>query len=528
MEKENREISRRSFIKYATAGAAGVGDLGALDGFSSNKETIKGESEKIQVSKIMTADIVVVGGGASGLCAALQAGSDGAKVILLESASSLGGNSKGTEGLFAADSAMQKEAGIKILFREIIGSEQEYFHYITNALFWKDLMTASGPNINWLAQNGVRFSGKVDNYKGLGGQIKCYHWWEGKATPYLVEPLSAKAKEVGVNIMLNTAAKDLIMSNGKVTGVYATAYDKSTIQINSGAVILATGGYVDNNKMMEERGYDMSRIMVLGFSGHNGDGLRMAIAAGGRDVSEKKCFLKEPFAKGLGFMGNINQTILNSGSCLWVNQHAERYTNENCGVVHPGNRSNAVLSQTKSFCIFDQAILDYLDKNSSTTTVAKEGLISEVDKALAENKSQNIYKADSIEELAKKVGLAPDALEATIARYNSLCQQGVDDDFNKPKANMLAISKTPYYIIRQDLAFMASIGGIAINRNMQVINKKGEPIPGLYSAGVDGCELYGDTYTINVPGSAMAHCVYSGRTAAQNALKAMKAVGEKA
>lgn len=200
---------------------------------------------------------------------------------------------------------------------------------------------------------------------------------------------------------------------------------------------------------------------------------------------------------------------------MWVNEGAERYANENCGVIVPMCSVNAVHTQEKSFLIFDHALLESLAKNV-------KNLAEDVENAVTKCPSKNVYKADSYEELANKAGLDPNAFVATITRYNTLCKQGLDEDFNKPAEMMIALATPPYYIFRQDLTFWTSIGGIHTNRKMEVLDKSGGAIPGLYAAGTDGCELYRETYTINMPGSCNGNNVNSGRTAAKNAVATFK------
>jgi fumarate reductase flavoprotein subunit len=86
---------------------------------------------------------------------------------------------------------------------------------------------------------------------------------------------------------------------------------------------------------------------------------------------------------------------------------------------------------------------------------------------------------------------------------------------------MHELATAPYYIFRQDLSFWTSIGGIHTNRKMEVINEAGVPIPGLYAVGTDGCELYRETYTMNVPASCNGNNCNSGRTAAKNAVASL-------
>lgn len=509
MSDQKFEISRRSFIKGAAAGAVGIATIGVLGGCSSQENEA---GETLNVSETISTDIVVVGSGSSGICATVQAAELGADVILLESNSVLGGNGALTEGMFAIGSSLQKETGVgtDITFKEVIATEQEFFNYRVNALFWKDLVENSADNLDWLIKNGVKFSGVVDNYYGLG-KIPVFHWFlDGKGKNF-IEPMAAKAEEMGVKIMMKTPAADLIVDNGKVVGIYAKKEDDTLIQINCKAVILASGGYANNQEMMEARGYDMTYTINQGNPGHNGDGLRMATAAGGADVSLQRCFLREPYSHGIHFFGTMTQAIHRGGPFLWVNQDAERYTNENCGAFTPGNNSNAVHTQAKSFLIFDRALLESLAQNV-------ENLIEDVEDAVAKCPGDNIYKADTYVELAQKAGLDPEVLAATVSRYNTLCRKGLDEDFNKPAEKMIELATAPYYIFRQDLSFWTSIGGIHTNRKMEVINEAGVPIPGLYAVGTDGCELYRETYTMNVPASCNGNNCNSGRTASKNAV----------
>ena len=108
------------------------------------------------------------------------------------------------------------------------------------------------------------------------------------------------------------------------------------------------------------------------------------------------------------------------------------------------------------------------------------------------------------------------ALEATVARYNEFCHNGLDEDFDKEAEYMAPIETPPFYIFRQDMSFWTSIGGIDTDRQMRVVNVKGEPVPGLYAVGTDGCQLYRETYMMNIPASCQGNNVNSGRIAAQH------------
>jgi fumarate reductase flavoprotein subunit len=196
---------------------------------------------------------------------------------------------------------------------------------------------------------------------------------------------------------------------------------------------------------------------------------------------------------------------------MWVNESGERFANENCNAVVNQISVNAHHSQKLTYVILDQSIVE-----SINTTV--ENFKDTFEAALTDNPGNNFFKADTIEELAATVDIEPAKLADTIDRYNAFCKQGLDEDYNKPAEMLIAIETAPYYIVRNDFCFWTSIGGINSNRKMEAINENGEAIPGLYAVGTDGCELYRETYTINVPGSCNGNNVNSGRTAARNAV----------
>ena len=225
----SNEINRREFLKK-TALVSVLG-AGFLAGCSPKVQSEAGKdtpmaqgASNAPVSETQNVDIVVVGGGNSGLAAAVQASLLGAKVVVLESQGATGGNGYGTEGIFGIGSKLAKAANVSVNPQDIIIPTIKYFENRINPLFWKDMVVASGANVDWLQENGVQFEGKVDSYAPLG-VFPTFHWWkDGKGKNYL-EPMTAKAQALGANILKNTSGKDLIVENGKVVGITATKSD---------------------------------------------------------------------------------------------------------------------------------------------------------------------------------------------------------------------------------------------------------------------------------------------------------------
>ena len=466
-----------------------------------------------QVTETLDCDIVVVGAGISGLAAAVQAGEGGAKVVLLEVSDSIGGNGKGTEGMFGVNSSLQKEQGIEVAFSTIINNELKAFNYKIDTTFWRDQYDNAGDNLDWLIANGVKFSGVVDNY-GVG-RVPTFHWYESNASECYVAPMEAKALEYGVEIRCESRAQELIQADdGAVTGVLATTPD-GVLQVNAKAVILASGGFASSPDKMEHQGIIVANSILNGSPYNVGDGLDMALAAGAFDNRLVTCFLTNALVGGLSFFLGIR--LGGDGNSMWVNQEAVRYTDENCAAVSDGCCSNAVSFQKDSYMICDEEILGIMHDAWAQDTFDDFDVKGEV-AACLEQGSDTIFKADTIEELAEAVGIDAAGLAAAVERYNGFCDAGEDEDFGKDPAMLHAIRTAPFYALKQKCCYGTSMGGILVNRNYQVLTQAREAIPGLYAVGTDSCMLYYGTYTIEVPSSIGGCNLNSGRMAAKHAL----------
>ncbi len=119
------------------------------------------------------------------------------------------------------------------------------------------------------------------------------------------------------------------------------------------------------------------------------------------------------------------------------------------------------------------------------------------------------------------MGADPDVMTAEVAKYNTLCHAGVDTRFYKPKF-LLPVERAPFFAIRMEPAVIITMGGIAINDNMQVVDEDGRPIPGLYSVGCDAGGLFGESYALTVPGAGCGFALTSGWLAADHIADVLK------
>ena len=491
------------------------GDVEALK--AAVKEAVEGQTIE------MTADVAVIGAGPSGLAAAVEAAESGLSVVLVEKKGFLGGNVSGTEGMFGYGSQMQADAGVELPALPIlIEEEMAYTNYRSDALLWKNMLLASGENIDWLQAHGVEYD-RVDTYEDAS-LFKCFHWWPNRGGASYAQAMSDSVAALGVEVLVNTPAYKLIEDNGTVTGVLARNVETNDeYVINAKAVILCTGGLSNNKELMAEMtGQDTT--YTLSQSPSVGDGLRMAVEVGAGTTPV--CALNFPYVCGIDPM-NADYTNGFAGAayqCLpIVNQNGERFYNESvfakyfCALY-----LNAISTQQHSYVLIDQDTVDRFENGEGIShgfVFSRPGdqlpnFSSNLDEAVKVDPLHN-KKADTLEGLAAEIGCDPAVLQATVDRYNEFAAKGVDDDFGKDPEDLKPIGPGPYYGIELCRFYVTSIGGINIDIDNRVLTADNVPIPGLYSAGVDSCELYQETYNYQLSGGMMAYNTYSGRNAVQ-------------
>lgn len=524
MNGEDGLFNRRQFlgalgVGAATAIAGGLVACSSKEKVGEDGQTDAGAEENFEVSEELSVDIVVVGAGNSGLTATVQAAELGADTLLIEVNRTPGVN---TEGIFGVNSHYQREQGIDITMAEVIQKEQVFFNYRVNALFWKDMVSSSGNNIDWLESHGVLFSGQVDNYHNMG-HIPVFHWFVDGKGSNLTTPLATAAQELGAQILFETRGHKLIVENGLVKGIYAQKTDGTYLKANSKAVILASGGFIGDIERMAGLGIPEEDVAAL-VIGRVGDGIDMSIEVGGADRSAKSCFLREASFIGQGWLKPLPDFAIYSGRPIWVNENGERFCNELCSKEASGCVTNAQYTQHEKYALWGQAAYD--DASADVKAAMDDALAGLVASTTGGEAKQvddpPLKKYDTIETLCSATGFDLATVQQTLSIYNAYCDAGRDDDFGKDTASLVRIDP-PFYFGRFNAMNMQSIGGIVTNRKMEVVDKDNTPILGLYAIGTDSCMLYGETYTISVPASCNANNINSGRTAARNAVTYLSA-----
>mgnify|MGYP003361742934 CR=1 FL=1 len=483
-----------------------------------------------KIDKTIETDLVIVGSGISGLSAAVQAGQDGVKAIVLEKNGFVGGNGSGVEGMMGAETKMQKDAGITFKKEEVVKNELETIQYQADGSFWVDLVDHTADNIDWLIKQGVKFD-RVDDYHHTC-PLPTFHWFEGgRGAIGYVPYMKQRAEELGVKIYTSSPVTGLIFDGKIARGVYATI-DDQIVEVNAKAVIFASGGFGQNRELIKKEGWNIDNMLFVGMTGSTGDAYRMSRAVGAKDTLQNSAPLITNFVQALP-LGN-GRDLLAGGPALWVNQDGVRFTDESITDRNAILQSQPFKSIKNGYLVFSRDMFakyeDNLQNLSKEEQKSMKGIdemnhhdskeaLEILDDSVKTNKGNSLFTADSLEELADKVGLPKDDFVNEVKRYNEFCHNGEDREFGKDKKYLEPIEGGPYYIARLDQSLAISIGGIGENRRFEVIDDNWNKISGLYAAGIDSAMQYKSIYTINLGGSCCAHCVNSGRYSVMNAEK---------
>ncbi len=451
-----------------------------------------------------TYDVVVVGGGLSGLTAACSAAKAGAKTALLEKQAFLGGTT-----MLATGTIRYADEGDGAGMVQAILDEGEPFRkegdtyplveyldaigdvsYKSTAIY-----NEAGLEMTPESGDGARPYVQKPKTDGKAGIL-----YIQKLEPYFVE-------ELGGDIYKSSPATQLIQDeSGAVTGVVSDT-DGSKKTFHAKSVILACGDFARNQELIAE----YNPISLGNFTGtavgNMGDGLVMAVDAGAAlwdDMfSMGGAFVFNPYDSHRAGM-KASETLDNS---LFVGLDGKRRIDESAS-------SKFVHAVFKNEGEAD-GCWDIMDSKIA------EGTEIPIDEMIAGNGGARIaVKADTIEELAEKIEIDPAVLKATVDRYNELCAQGKDADFGKKAELMDAIDDAPFYAVRSYCVTRGIAGGVKTNTSAEVLKEDGSTIPGLYASGaIASRPFYGGAYQGAAALSVAGNMGYiAGESAAKSAL----------
>jgi len=480
--------------------------------------------------KEMSTDVVVVGGGAAGLSAAVSAAQNGAKVILLERLPFTGGAASYAEGLFGSETEWQRMKAIDLTNEEAYKHSMEFNHYRANAALVRQTIANSSGTLNWLHSLGIDFEPvAISPTEALSWHlVKEFEGAHHGAA--LTKCLDKRAKELGVKILLETPGKELILNGGRVAGVKAVNAKGDNLKIRAKSVILAAGGMGNNKTMIAKyTRFNPDTVYPAVPLNKQGETWDMAVAAGG-EIGGAGCMLY-PGAEGKALkpIGPL-YTFTWQPQNVWVNKHGARFVAETITSSF-ALAGNAIEAQRGSiaWAIFTDQIIDHvtgpkgIDNGLGVLVpigAQLKGLREEFAAELATG-SGVVAVADTPEALAKATGMDPATLKATIEDYNKFVAQKRDDAFLKNPSQLWPMSGK-LYALKMSPHYFVTIGGAKVNLNWQVVDKDDKAIPGLYATGADADGMFGDTYTLWTSGMMFQTACQSGMMAGTNAAKQAK------
>ncbi|MFC2045840.1 FAD-binding protein [Chloroflexota bacterium] len=355
--------------------------------------------------------------------------------------------------------------------------------------------------------------------------------------------LIKNAKELGVKTLLQTSGKKILRgTDGQVTAVLAANNSGEEFEIQSKAVVIATGGFSDNRELLKKYCPDYYDAMRLDdwphHEAHSGDGIYMAQEIGAAIADWVPIYHRG----GGGDLGGppwrpVLPRLMYQ-RMIWVNKMGKRYADEaSCGTME-GNMAggNALFMQPdrEVYSLFGIELVQAVEAGGpgfeeKPRKHAKRGggaiLVSEQFSGFTEKIQKladegEIKKADSWSEIAQWIGCNPETLQVEINEYNAYCDKGHDEIFTKDPAYLVPLRKPPYYAIKGSGGQVGqTLGGIKVDECMAVLNKQGNSISGVYAAGVIADGHQGQTYCYELGGCAASFAVNSGRIAGENAAR---------
>lgn len=476
-------------------------------------------------------DVVVIGGGISGLSAALQATKDGLTCALLEKEKQTGGSSAFAEGHAAFESDEQEKRGIHVGKVQAYESYLDYSHWRADpAIVSRFVENAATSIVKLREELGVVYEDVQITAPDQPGELQTWHLPQGEIA-HVIELQEAEARRRGVDIFLGTPAKRILMEDGKVAGVVATDSDGKDVTLGARAIVVATGGYAASPEMLDRYSkYDVgARMINVGGPGNTGDGINMLLEVGAVANRNIGTLLLFPFMRDKAIVSETN--CAGFQPYLWVNKFGKRFTDETVGLNfgHAGDMV-AGLPDAHYWAIIGQEQIRKL------ATVGNEvglgiyinnyaklpGLPAEIVADAADAGRTNVFAADSIEALAALIGIEPAVLKAQVDTYNASCAAGEDKAFHKQARYLIPVAEGPFYAVKMETGIMISMGAMKIDDHFRAIDKDDKPIPGLYVVGCDAGGLWGESYSLPIPGSANGFSVTSGWLAADDIAATIK------
>jgi fumarate reductase flavoprotein subunit len=443
--------------------------------------------------------VVIVGGGAGGLVAALAAREGGRDVLVIERDAVPRGSTALSAGLIPAPGTRwQQKAGIAD----------------SPALFGQDILTkakgepdpvlvatvaeAVGPAVEWLSDRyGLPFS-LIEDFRYPGHSVCRMHGLPSRSGSELMDRLREAASGAGVDILCDARVTALFAGrDGEITGVQATRPDGSDERIGCEALILACNGYGGNRDLVRRYIPELGAALYFGHEGNQGDALLwgQALGAATRHLSGHQGHGSVAHPHGI----LITWATITEGG-VQVNLRAERFSDESRGY---SEQAAVVLRQPQglAWTVFDERIAAIARQFEDFRQAEGHGAI---------------LTASGIEDLAWQMSVPPDTLAATLEEVEDLKSRGAIDRFGRNFSGV-PLLRAPYHAVKVTGALFHTQGGLVVDRNARVLRGDGTPLPNLYAVGGAACGVSGSRPEGYLSGNGLLTAVALGRLAGLSA-----------
>lgn len=452
-----------------------------------------------EVDAIADIPVVIIGGGGTGLCAALAVRDAGVDVLVVERDGQTMGTTAMSTGLIpAAGSAIQQAKGVE-------DSPEQYAEDIVNKAKGKvdkglvmQLAAESGRTVDWLSQKHGLDLSLVEGFTYPGHSALRMHGMPSRSGSELMGALASACEDAGVDILTDSLVDTIyVNSDDRVIAIAATRPDGETDVIGCGALILACCGFAGNQEMVSELIPELEHATFHGHPGNKGHAI-----AWGRELGAAMADLSAyqghaGLAAGYGIP--ILWPLITEGG-IQVNRAGLRFANEAAGY---SEQAVEVLKQDGhvAWSIYDERRHEVMKQFDDYQQAISAGCLQ---------------SADTLNELAAKIGVDPEGLKATVEETFSLIESGEPDAFGRSFAGKAPLS-APYYAVKVTGALFHTQGGLEVDQHARVLNAARAPMPNLYAGGGAARGISGPGADGYMAGNGLLTATTLGRLAGEHA-----------